>query len=168
MLQRFASFEPMDGRWKFRILEAECCSWRGKSPEQRVLSSCSTPSTPSSSSDRASTVRCSRYYRRGHSPFALNFIGAEQALVERSKCALPRCRTTCGAVARSQGILAVERGRLECGSRNTFSRALSFARLHSDRFLEATALSNLGHSPPLHKNTSTRRKTDPMQRTRPP
>ena len=49
---------------------------------------------------------------------------------------------TCGDVARSQGILAVERGQLSAAL-EYFQQSLSFARLHSDRFLEATALSNL-------------------------
>ena len=122
---------------KFRVLEAECMFWRGKS--QEALSLLNT--LPSSSSDRASTVHALAItgvaYARLHS-----FNGADSALGRAGQMCLSHEELTCGAVARSQGILAVERGQLSAAL-EYFQESLSFARLHSDRFLEATALSNL-------------------------
>ena len=68
---------------------------------------------------------------------------AEESLAEAEQMCRSNDDPACGMVARAHGIAAVERGDLS-EARRFFQRSLSFAHAHSDHFLEATALGNLG------------------------
>ena len=48
----------------------------------------------------------------------------------------------CGAILRTRGVIAEERGQLDEAT-HFYGQSLAFAREHGDRFLEATALVNL-------------------------
>jgi len=72
-----------------------------------------------------------------------SFSEADSVLARAEQMCLSREEASCGTVSRARGILAVERGQLT-EARRFFQQSLSFARSHTDRFLEATALSNLG------------------------
>ena len=50
---------------------------------------------------------------------------------------------TCGKVLRARGVLAVQHGQIDEAKRY-FEQSLQFARAHQDRFLEVTALLNVG------------------------
>jgi CHAT domain-containing protein/tetratricopeptide (TPR) repeat protein len=68
---------------------------------------------------------------------------AERSLSRGEQLCTPALEWTCGSLIRSQGVLALERGQLAL-ARKFFESSLSFARSHNDKFLEATALLNLG------------------------
>jgi CHAT domain-containing protein/Tfp pilus assembly protein PilF len=71
------------------------------------------------------------------------FQEAEEKLGQAEKTCLVSLAATCGDVTRARGILAVQRGQLDV-AKGLFEQSLGFARAHNDRFLEATALLNLG------------------------
>jgi CHAT domain-containing protein/Tfp pilus assembly protein PilF len=71
------------------------------------------------------------------------FPEAEEKLERAAQLCLASPATTCGEVARARGILAVQHGQLNA-AKHFFEQSLEFARAHDDRFLEATALLNLG------------------------
>jgi CHAT domain-containing protein/Flp pilus assembly protein TadD len=66
---------------------------------------------------------------------------------ERLGTAIQSCQTfasvACGDVIRARGVLAVQHGQID-SAKQFFAQSLEFARAHKDRFLEATALLNLG------------------------
>ena len=51
--------------------------------------------------------------------------------------------SSCGDAIRANGVLAVQRGEIET-AKKFFEQSLGFARTHNNRFLEASALLNLG------------------------
>jgi CHAT domain-containing protein/Tfp pilus assembly protein PilF len=71
------------------------------------------------------------------------FQEAEGKLGQAEQVCLVSLAATCGDVKRARGILAVQRGQLDA-AKDLFEQSLEFARAHNDRFLEATALLNLG------------------------
>jgi len=71
------------------------------------------------------------------------FPDAERALGQAGYLCANAGVPACGNVIRANGVLAVERGQLESAQR-LFQESLTFARAHSDQFLAATALLNLG------------------------
>lgn len=97
---------------------------------------------PASPSDRESIIHALAI--KGAARARLHsFAEADHDLNRAEQMCLSQVESICGAVSRAQGILAVERGQV-ASALGYFQQSLSFARLHSDRFLEATALSNLG------------------------
>src|SRR5271165_752870 len=129
-----------DPAWasRFRILEAESMLWRGMN--QEALSVLSADS--GSAADRESVIHAFAVegVARAH---LHSFSEADSVLARAEQMCLSREEASCGTVSRARGILAVERGQLT-EARRFFQQSLSFARSHTDRFLEATALSNLG------------------------
>jgi CHAT domain-containing protein/Tfp pilus assembly protein PilF len=71
------------------------------------------------------------------------FPEAEQKLEQATQVCEISSEMTCGDVIRARGSLAVQRGQIEAAKR-FFEQSLQFARAHNDRFLEETALLNLG------------------------
>jgi len=71
------------------------------------------------------------------------FMDAKLALGKAEQLCAATPLAICGSVIRANGVLAVERGQSGLAQR-FFQQSLSFARSHGDRFLEATALLNLG------------------------
>jgi CHAT domain-containing protein len=71
------------------------------------------------------------------------FSDADNKLHEAEAMCATASQSVCGSVPRARGILAMERGEFQAAS-TYFGQSLTFARSHGDRFLEATALLNLG------------------------
>ena len=112
--------------------------WRGMSqPALDLLNAPSVPDANRESIIQALAIEGVAHTRLHSFREAVSVLGQAEAMCES------REEPTCGDVFRSQGILAVERGQLT-EARRLFQQSLSFSRSHGDRFLEATALSNLG------------------------
>jgi CHAT domain-containing protein len=124
--------------WKFRILEAQSLLWRGM--YQQVLTLLSSP--PDRPDDRQSWLEVLALEGTARARLH-DFPAAEAKLGQAIEACQIFHEATCGDVIRAQGILAIQRGQVD-SARNYFERSLQFARAHNDRFLEVTALLNLG------------------------
>ena len=71
------------------------------------------------------------------------FPEAEQKLEQGRHLCESTSEATCGDVIRARGILAIQHGRSDL-AKPFFEQSLQFAHSHDDRFLEVTALLNLG------------------------
>jgi CHAT domain-containing protein/Flp pilus assembly protein TadD len=71
------------------------------------------------------------------------FPEAEERLGQAMQTCQAFSEATCGDVVRARGVLAVQHGQID-SAKQFFEQSLQFARAHNDRFLEATALLNLG------------------------
>src|SRR5260221_2648606 len=134
--QYFANSDPQLA-WKFRVLEAEALMWRVMSPE--VLALLNTP--PAFVSHTLAvpvlTLEGLAHARLHH------FSEADRKLQGAEKLCMAVPEAACGAVMRARGVLAIEQGKFPLAQRY-FSQSLTFARAQHDRFLEATALLNMG------------------------
>jgi CHAT domain-containing protein len=114
--------------------------WRGMSQDALTLLN----SQPTSPTARDSVIEMLAIegvaYAREHS-----FIEAERCLGRAEQLCYGAIASICGSVIRAQGVVAIERGDLVL-ARRLFENSLTFARAHDDRFLESTALLNLGAS----------------------
>lgn len=134
--QYFAHLSP---EWaiKFRILEAESLMWRGMN--QQVLGR--LDNLPQNI-DRESTI--STLTLRGLAQARLHdFRQAAQMLNKAGEMCSQSIENACGEVMRARGLLALEQEQFE-SAQNWLERTLAFARGNRDRFLESTALLNLG------------------------
>jgi CHAT domain-containing protein len=124
--------------WQFRLLQADALLWRGMS--QEALAILHTPATPlrSKSSKIKKFSIESVAYGRLHS-----FPEAESALQEADRVCAASQDQYCGEVLRAHGVLAIEQGQPDV-ARQSFRDSLLFARQRKDKFMEATALLNLG------------------------
>jgi len=128
-----------DSVWaaKFHLLEAEAMVWRGLYDEAlRILQS-----DPPSLDDKNSAIQ-----RMALESVALTrlhqFSNADQFLKTAESICAREISSACGKVPRALGVLAIERGDF-AKAQVYFLQSLHFARDHSDRWLEATALLNL-------------------------
>lgn len=104
-----------------------------------LLNSQSTPPEAKDSAIEMLAIESVAYGRLGlHSE-------ADRSLSRGEQLCTPAIDPICGSLIRSRGVLALERGQL-ADARNFFESSLTFARTHNDKFLEATALLNLGVS----------------------
>jgi CHAT domain-containing protein/Tfp pilus assembly protein PilF len=71
------------------------------------------------------------------------FLAADKSLEQATQMCLVASEMTCGDVIRARGSLAIQRGDIEA-AKQFYEQSLQFARAHNERFLEATALLNLG------------------------
>jgi CHAT domain-containing protein/Tfp pilus assembly protein PilF len=134
------------GRWRlynpdlaerFQTLEAEAMVWRGSYDEALTVLS----SSPASEDREETLLRLAIEavaYTRIH-----QFAEAQQRLAQGTRLCAHRTDTACGEVIRAFGILDIERGQID-EAREAFLSTLSFAKAHNDKWLEATALLNLG------------------------
>ena len=135
--RRFLSSDPSWAR-KFTILQAEALLLRGMYPNAlALLDGKSDPSDTRSSIIEALTIRGAAHARLHH------FKEAEDNLRQADDLCKASEEESCGEVLRAQGVLAMQQGQ-PARSRQFFEQSLTFARLHGDRFLEATDLLNLG------------------------
>jgi CHAT domain-containing protein/tetratricopeptide (TPR) repeat protein len=125
--------------WKFRLLEAEIRANRGLN--QDVLSLLNSPLPPSlAHGDLAiqkQMVLGIAYARLGR------FHDADQSLADAQHLSDLSHSSLVGELARAFGVVAVESGNLENAERH-FRNSLQLSRQEGDRFLELTALLNLG------------------------
>lgn len=135
--ERFRGSSP-DWALRFRILEAEVLTWRGMYKEALSLLAWGASSAkPGDLAIRTISIEATAYAR------LQKFNEAAEKLKEGEHLCATSAVPVCGEVIRAWGILFWERGEFEQAKR-FFEQALAFARSHSDRFLEATALLNLG------------------------
>jgi CHAT domain-containing protein len=134
--QRFFRTDPA---WatKLRLLQAEASVWRGTYQESLyILSVLSLNLEPSERIEQL-TLEGVAY---GH---LQDFALADEKLERASDLCRPVPDRMCGAVLRARGVLAIERGKLQ-DAQELFLASLEFAKEHHDRWLEVTALANLG------------------------
>jgi CHAT domain-containing protein/Tfp pilus assembly protein PilF len=135
--QRLRSSNP-EWAWKFRILEAESLLWRGMYAQALALLD-SAPLQPESKDSRIEILAIEGVaHARLH-----QFHEADENLEQASQMCRATPEAKCGDVIRARGILAVQRGQIDA-AKQYFEESLQFARGHEDRFLEVTALLNLG------------------------
>lgn len=137
--QRLRNSNPQWAR-KFSLLEANALLWRGMyQPALTLLMSAEAEAGPG---DTDSKIEASALegvaYARLH-----RFSESEEKLGEAAQLCQVSSALTCGDVPRARGILAIQRGQTDA-AKQFFEQSLEFARAHGDRFLEATALLNLG------------------------
>lgn len=123
---------------KFQLLEAESMVWRGlySDAEQILISDQPTPD------DHERAV-----LRRALEAVALTRLDqlsdADQRISEAAELCRHEVIEACGEVPRAQGVLAIQRGDF-AGAKSSFFQSLEYARSHRDKWLETTALLNLG------------------------
>jgi len=134
---KFAKSDP-ELAWQFRLLQADALMWRGMSEDAiGVLSSPATPPSSESSNIEKLSIEGVAYGRL-HA-----FPKAASALQRADRLCFANQDPRCGEVLRAHGVLAIEQGQPAI-ARPFFRSSLSFARQRSDKFMEATALLNLG------------------------
>jgi CHAT domain-containing protein/Flp pilus assembly protein TadD len=135
--ERFRVSHP-EWAWKFKSLEAESLLWQGMyTPVLRLLDSQSTRP-----GNRDSIIELLAVEGVAHASLH-EFSQAETDLSKAAQMCEASSELTCGDVIRARGILAVQHGQVE-SAKHYFEDSLQFARAHNDRFLEETALLNLG------------------------
>jgi CHAT domain-containing protein/Tfp pilus assembly protein PilF len=135
--QRLHDSNP-EWAWKFRVLEAKSLLWRGMYEEALTLLN-TLPTRPDNKDSMIEILSL-----EGVAQARLHqFHEADEKLRQATQICLESSAATCGDVTRARGILAVQRGQL-AAAKQLFEQSLEFARARSERFLEATALLNLG------------------------
>lgn len=131
-------FRVADPKWaaKFELLTAQAMVWRGLNAD--ALSSLAGLQTR----DLNDTVQKLALEASVFTKLQ-RFPASDAALQQAESLCRMADYTACGTVLRARGVLAVDRGQSMLG-RQFFLRDLDFSRDHRDRFLEATALLNLG------------------------
>ncbi len=135
--RRFLKSDPALA-WKFRILEADALSWRGKSEEVVALFESGPP--PPALRDIIIQARTLQGVALAH---LHNFPEADRKLTEAEVLCHESTDPACGGVIRARGVLAVELGDFS-QAKQFFEQSLLFAHSHNDQLLEATALLNVG------------------------
>jgi CHAT domain-containing protein/tetratricopeptide (TPR) repeat protein len=125
--------------WKFRILEAQSLIWRGMYQEVLQLLVSGMMSPPA---DKGTMVEIFAIEGVAHAR-QHEFSAAESVLVQAAKICQASLETTCGDLSRAFGVLNIQRDQIDA-AKKYFEQSLQFARSHGDRFLEETALLNLG------------------------
>src|ERR1700686_960262 len=135
--RRFLGSNP-EWAWKFRILQAESLLWRGKYPEVLALLDFGTrTSAPQDTIIPVLTLRGIAHARQ------LDLEAATRDLAEAERLCTPAAAAGCGEAFQGLGIFDLGQNQFSA-ARQQFELSLSFARAHSDRFLETTSLLNLG------------------------
>jgi len=135
----YEQFGSLGLEWtlKFRILEAESLMWRGMN--QQVLNLLN--SLPQGM-DRDSAISILTLGGLAHTRLH-DFGKAAKTLNEATEMCSQSVENACGGVMRARGLLALEQHQFE-PAQYWLDKSLAFARGSGDRFLEATALLNLG------------------------
>jgi CHAT domain-containing protein len=135
--RHFQTYEPAWAE-RFHLLEAEAMVWRGLYKEGLGILQTQLPTHP----DPDETIR--RLTLESITFLHLqNFSSANESLAKAEVLCANGDFPTCGGVLRARGALALERGQPMI-AQQFFVKTLSFARAHSDRWMETTALVNLG------------------------
>src|SRR3954454_12887869 len=134
---RFRSKQP-DWAWKFKILEARIAVWRGLYPDALAILGPDAESLqqPELAISALSVLGVVNAYEH-------NFVEAERLLTKGAASCISFVAPSCGELLQSRGLLASQQGKSEAAE-VLYQQCLSFARTHSDTFLESSALLNLG------------------------
>lgn len=135
--QRLRDSDP-EWAWKFRLLEARSLVWRGLFREAvSVLGM-------SESLPQNKNLRVEIFALRGAALARLHrFPEAGEAIAEGATMCQSSHENFCGDLLLADGLLAVQQGEFTHAT-TSYEHALAFARVHTDAFLQATALLNLG------------------------
>jgi len=136
--RRFGNSSPEWAR-KFRILEARALLEQGLFEDAlKLLESQSLASDQPESNVSILTLVALAKIRIHEIPESEHALNDAQKLCDASEV------PSCGALYQAFGILASERSQ-SSSAEKAYEHSLSFARSHSDRFLESTSLLNLGY-----------------------
>jgi CHAT domain-containing protein len=138
--QGYRQFRPTNPDWamKFRNLEAEALLLRGLYPEGLSLLE-ADPNLPETKNTEIETL-----VLKGAAHARLHHFGeSERNILRAEELCTASAELTCGDVLRARGILSLQRGEPD-KAKHFFEETSDFAHLHSDPFLESTALLNLG------------------------
>jgi CHAT domain-containing protein/Flp pilus assembly protein TadD len=136
----YSRFRISNPEWalRLRILEAETLAWRGM--YQDVL----TLLAPERTSPNQRDTLVSLLAIEGAAHARLHqFSEADLKLGQAQDLCSTHVELTCGAVSRSLGVEAIQRGQF-AQAEQWFEETRAFAKQHGDKFLESTALLNLG------------------------
>lgn len=134
---RFSHSAP-DWAWRFKLLEAESLLWQGKYRDVlTLLRPAAVNSAPQSLHVSILSIQAVALARQNDIASSLQKLEETERL-----CASPESEG-CGEAFQARGLLALGQNQFE-DARQEFKRSLSAARLKGDKFLEATALLNLG------------------------
>ena len=136
----FRRFRDSDPDWasKFQLLEAEAMVWRGMYEEALRALSVQDLVASSPEENVRKLVLEGVAFARLH-----QFSTATQKLTEAERLCMVSIYAACGGVPRARGALAMEQGQF-VEAHEFYLESLHFAQKHQDRWLEATALLNLG------------------------
>jgi CHAT domain-containing protein len=136
----YLRFRHSDPTWalKFLVLEAEAMVWRGMY-QDALLAIASRQPSPEEIESRIRQLTIEGIALAGMQQFS----GAKLALGNAETLCLSTPADVCGEVIGARGVLAIKEGRFE-ESQHLLLECRQFAQTHSDRWLEATALLNLG------------------------
>jgi len=123
---------------RFITLEAQNMVSRGMySDALSVLAAFHTPPNDPEVAIRSLAIEADALTRQRH------LAAADQSLIEADKICRSGDYSSCGYVLRSRGTLAVWQGQIAF-ARQYYLNALDFARTHHNRYLETSALANMG------------------------
>jgi CHAT domain-containing protein/Tfp pilus assembly protein PilF len=131
---------PISPEWarNFRLLDAEVVLVRGDC--RQVLNILDAEPDPKEAKDsviRVLALKGAAFAR------LQNFDDADQRLRQAEDLCAASQEPNCGEVLRARGILLLQEGQ-PAKAKLLFEQTAAFARLHGDRFLEATSSLNLG------------------------
>jgi CHAT domain-containing protein len=129
-----------DPEWasKFQLLEAEILVRRGHyDGALHLLQDFRAPANSPEETVQQLVVESTAFTRQKELSLA------DKSLTRAQQLCTGRAYLACGNVLRARGILAVSQGKM-LEAEQSFLETLTFARVHHDRFLEATAALNLG------------------------
>lgn len=135
--QRFRD-SSSEWAWKFRILEAKSLLWRGMYAEVLTVLN----SQPTRPNDKELLIEILALEGAAHARLH-QFHEADEKLGKAKQMCHITSEATCGDVILAYGVLATQREQLD-SAKQSFEESMQFARAHSDRLLEATALLDRG------------------------
>ena len=143
--QGYQRFQASSAGWarRFRVLEAEALLLRGMYQPGLTLLNTTLPDNEPNPQDSKFLVIEILTLRAVAQARLQRFSEAGQSIKRAEELCAASQELSCGGVLRARGILAVQQGQ-PLAAEGFFHQTLSFARLHGDQFLEATALLNLG------------------------
>jgi CHAT domain-containing protein/Tfp pilus assembly protein PilF len=137
--QGYKQFQNSNTEWasRFQILEAEAMLWRGMSDDALRLLAAYPNSTNSDDNVRKLAIQAIALAHKHQLSKAGEKLAQAEYLCKTETLA------SCGYVFNVLGNLAIMQGNIHEASQH-FLGCLSFAQVHNNRFLEASALINLG------------------------
>jgi CHAT domain-containing protein len=134
-------YQSSDPAWasRFTLLEADSMLFRGMYEEAlRVLSTYRSPATADAGTVEKLAIEAVALTRQQQPP------EADQRLTQAETICKNKDFSTCGDVLAARAIFSAKAGQF-AQARESFLRALSFARSHRDPWLEASTTLNLGY-----------------------
>jgi CHAT domain-containing protein/Tfp pilus assembly protein PilF len=135
-------YQSSDLAWasRFTLLEANSMLYRGMYEDAlHVLSSLRNPAAPDAGTIEKLAIEAVALVRQQQ------ISAADQRLIQAETICHASDFATCGNVLAARGIFVAKLGQFD-QARQSFLRALAFARSHHDPWLEASTMLNLGYT----------------------